>query len=170
MSHSTRGTEDDFDIIEHIPTLRGFAWALTRRHEDVDDLVQETLTKAIAKSHLYRRGTNLRAWLVTIMRNTFYNDVAKRSRERTGQVDCVSSRPSTKPTQEWSLRGKEMQRVIAEMPAHYREILIFVVMLGGTYEDATEVFGIAMGTVKSRVARARAIVLEELGEDRLENI
>lgn len=163
MSHDRRESGDDSDFIQFIPALRAFAWGLTRRHEDVDDLVQETLTKAISKVHLYRRGTNLRAWLLTNMRNTFYDSVDRRRRESTGLGECSSSAPSTPATQQWHLCGKELKRVLAKVTEKYREILIFVVMLGGSYDEATEVFGIAMGTVKSRVARARAIVVEEFG-------
>lgn len=154
---------DDFDVVEYIPALRGYAWSLTRRQMDVDDLVQETLVKAIANAHQYRRGTNLRAWLMRIMRNTFYNAVAK-AKERTGEKDCASSSLSTPATQEWSLTGKEVMTAVMELPTHYREMLILVVMLGETYEDAAKVCGVAIGTVKSRVNRARQMVQDRLAD------
>ncbi len=153
------------DVIRFIPALRAYAWSLTRRQQDVDDLVQETLTKAIANIDRFQRGTNLRAWLMTIMRNSFYNDVTKRKREQTGGADCVSARAWVAGTQEWTIRGSEIMRAVSALPAHYRQTLILVVMLGESYETTADICGIAIGTVKSRVNRARAMVLEQLGED-----
>lgn len=150
------------DIVELIPSLRAYAWALTKRHEEVDDLVQETLLKAIAKIDRYEPGTNLRAWLVTIMRNTFLNNIAKSKRSRIGKDDCISTTLAVPATQEWSVRGGEMMRAVERLPLHYREMLIFVVMLGESYEAAAQVFGVRMGTVKSRVNRARAMVVADL--------
>lgn len=150
------------DIVEFIPSLRAYAWMLSRRHEDVDDLVQETLVKAIAKIDSFEPGTNLRAWLVTIMHNTFLNNIAKSKRSRTGKEDCISTSLSVPPTQEWSVRGNEMMRAVQRLPLHYREVLILVVMLGESYETAAQVFGVRMGTVKSRVNRARAMVAADL--------
>ncbi|MDF0601570.1 sigma-70 family RNA polymerase sigma factor [Psychromarinibacter sp. C21-152] len=150
------------DIVDLIPALRAYAWALTRRHEDVDDLVQDTLLKAIAKIDSYQPGTNLRAWLITIMRNTFRNDIARSKRSRTGEEDCVSTTLTTPATQEWTVRGGEMMQAVARLPLHYREMLITVVMLGESYESAAEIFGVRIGTVKSRVNRARAMVAEDL--------
>ncbi|KZY33838.1 RNA polymerase subunit sigma [Roseovarius sp. HI0049] len=150
------------DIIKLIPSLRAYAWVLTRRHEDVDDLVQETLLKAIAKVDSFQSGTNLRAWLVTIMRNTFLNNIAKTRRSCTGDEDCISTTLSTPATQEWSVRGSEMMRAVAQLPLHYREMLILVVLLGESYESAGEILGVRMGTVKSRVNRARSMVIDDL--------
>ncbi|WGT49631.1 sigma-70 family RNA polymerase sigma factor [Thioclava nitratireducens] len=150
------------DIIELIPALRSYAWALTKRREDVDDLVQETLVKAIDKVDSFQSGTNLRAWLMTIMRNTFLNNIAKSKRSTTGKKDCVSTTLSTPATQDWSVRGGELMRAVERLPRHYREVLIVVVMLGESYQDAANLFGIEMGTVKSRANRARAMVVEDL--------
>jgi len=156
--------EKSDDVTTYIPALRAFAWTLCRRHQDVDDLVQETLVKAVANLHRYERGTNLRAWMFTIMRNTHYTAAAKAARERPGAEDCVSSQASAPATQEWHVRGNEVWDAICRLPDHYREMLILVVMLGETYESAAEICGVAMGTVKSRVSRARAMVMADLGE------
>lgn len=166
--------EDDrksvsLDAVGLIPSLRAYAWVLTRSRQDVDDLVQETLTKAIANAHRFRAGTNLRAWLITIMRNTFLNQVAKRSRERTGAEDCASRMVSVPATQEWRMRGNEIIDAIMALPRYYREVLILVVVMGESYQSAAEICGITMGTVKSRVNRARSLVLERLGETRFED-
>lgn len=152
------------EMIVLIPALRAYAWILTRRDQDVDDLVQETLLKAIAKIDSFEPGTNLRAWLITIMRNTFLNNIARSKRMRTGDEDCVSTSLSTPATQEWSVRGSEMMSAVAALPRHYREMLIYVVMIGESYESAAETFGVRIGTVKSRVNRARAMVAEQLQE------
>ena len=127
----------------------------------------ETLLKAIRHKDKFQRGTNLRAWLFTIMRNTFFNKRAKRRRERPGKADCVSDTPWTAPTQEWSVRGSEVLDAVNRLPLHYREIFILVVMLGESYETSAEICQIAMGTVKSRVNRARAMVIEDLGDEEL---
>ncbi|NDW59937.1 sigma-70 family RNA polymerase sigma factor [Yangia sp. PrR004] len=153
------------DVVHFIPALRAYAWSLTRERQDVDDLVQETLMKAVANIDRFQTGTNLRAWLMTIMRNSFYNNVVKRSRERTGGEDCVSAMAWVNGTQEWSIRGTEVTRAIQKLPAHYRETLILVVMLGESYETSAKICGVKIGTIKSRVNRARTMVLELLGEE-----
>jgi RNA polymerase sigma factor (sigma-70 family) len=150
------------DIVTLIPALRAFAWSLTRRHEDADDLVQETLTKAIANIDRFQPGTNLRAWLMTIMRNTFYNQARKAARERTGSADCVSGTVSVQPTQEWRVQENEVMAAVMRLPEHYREMLILVVMVGESYESAAKICGVALGTVKSRVNRARSMVSAEI--------
>jgi RNA polymerase sigma factor (sigma-70 family) len=154
-------------VTEFIPALRAFAWILCRRHQDVDDLVQETLVKAIASFGQYKSGTNLRAWLFTIMRNTFYTMANKAVRERPGLADCISELPTAPATQEWAIRGDEVWTIVKEMPEHYREALILVVMLGETYETTARICDISIGTVKSRVNRARAIVIDHLGDDKI---
>jgi RNA polymerase sigma factor (sigma-70 family) len=154
------------EILDLIPALRAYAWSLTRSQQDVDDLVQETLTKAIANVHRFEPGTNLRAWLVTIMRNSFYKEILKRNRERTGGADCVSGSVVAPATQEWSLRGSEALKAIEALPVHYREALVLVVMLGEPYETAARICDVTLGTVKSRVNRARSLVVRQLGEER----
>lgn len=150
------------DIVEMIPALRAYAWVLTRRHEDVDDLVQDTLVKAIDKFDQYQSGTNLRAWLMTIMRNTFLNDTKRSARMQTGTETCIADSISVPATQEWTLRGHEMMDKVAELPDHYRETLILVVMLGESYETAARICDVEVGTVKSRVNRARRMLMEAL--------
>ena len=150
------------DIVDLIPALRSYAWALTRRHEDVDDLVQDTLLKAIDKIDRFRPGTNLRAWLMTIMRNTFLNNVARNKRSETGRQDCVSTTLSTQPTQDWWVYGGELMQAVGRLPRHYRETLIVVIMLGESYDTAADLFGVRIGTIKSRVNRARNMVIADL--------
>lgn len=160
-------TLDPDTTIEWIPALRAFARSLTRNAAEADDLVQETLLKAIRYKNRFKRGTNLRAWLFTIMRNTFYNTRVKTTRERPGEADCVADQPWTEATQEWSIRGNEVMAAVHRLPVHYREVFILVVMLGESYERSSEICEIAMGTVKSRVNRARAMIIDDLGDREL---
>jgi len=153
------------DILQHLPALRGYARSLCRNSQDPDDLVQETLLRAIEFSHSYRPGTNLRAWLFTIMRSRFYNNWRRLGRERTGDADCVSALPCSQPGQEWHLRRKEMLAALDAMPIHYREALILVAILGESYITTAGILGCDVGTVKSRVSRARGRLRNILDPD-----
>lgn len=155
------------DVIDLIPALRAYARSLTRNQADADDLVQETLLKALSNVDKFQAGTRLRAWLFTILRNTFFTKVRISAREKTGAEDCVSGEMSVAPSQEWAIRGRELMAAIDRLPTHYREILILVVMLGESYEDAARICNCAVGTVKSRVSRARQLVMDELGGEAL---
>ncbi|QCP85665.1 sigma-70 family RNA polymerase sigma factor [Cereibacter sphaeroides] len=150
------------DVVDLIPALRAYARSLSRNQSDADDLVQETLLKAIANVDKFQPGTRLRAWLFTILRNTFYTRIRVSARERTGAADCVSGEMSVQPSQEWTVRGRELMAAIDRLPPHYREILILVVMLGESYEEAARICDCAIGTVKSRVSRARQLVMNDL--------
>lgn len=152
------------DVVSLIPPLRAYARALTRNSVDADDLVQETLCKALANLHRFQPGTHLRAWLFTIMRNTFYTRAGQARREVTGGADCISGTLVSQPTQEWSVRGKELMAAVSRLPVHYRETLVLVVMLGESYETAASIFGCTVGTIKSRVNRARGMVRQDLGD------
>lgn len=152
------------EVVTFIPSLRAFARSLCYNAADADDLVQETLMRAIQHFDKFSPGTNLRAWLFTIMRNRFYTNAVKRARERTGDTDCVSGELSTPATQEWSLRGKELEQAIAKLPVHYREALVLVVVLGTNYIEAAQILNCEIGTIKSRINRARTLLREVLGE------
>lgn len=154
----------DEEIVQLIPALRAFARTFCRDTNDADDLVQETLTKGLASIHQFEPGTSMKSWLFTIMRNTFYTRIKIAVREAPAAADCASSRPATDPTQEWSARGKEIAAAIQRLPTQQREVLMLVGVLGVSYEDAADICGCAMGTVKSRLNRARLKLLEELGE------
>lgn len=152
------------DLVDLIPHLRGYAHALTRDPADADDLVQETLLKALASIDSYTPGTKLRAWLFTIMRNTFFTAAKKRRREQPGAEDCASRLAVAPPSQETHLLGSQLLAAINRLPDHYREALVLVVVLGESYESAASIAGCAMGTIKSRVNRARRMVIDALGE------
>lgn len=156
------------DLLDYIQPLRAYARALCRNSTEADDLMQETLMRAINKAHQYHPGTSMKAWLFTIMRNRFYTNCRVAARERTGAVDCVSSTLSSPPTQEWHLKAQEMRRALCQLPAHYREAIVLVGMIGESYTDTAKILGIDIGTVKSRVSRARGMLrdlLDPLDED-----
>lgn len=151
-------------IAELIPAMRAFARTFYRNKDDADDLVQDTLLKGLAKAHLFTPGTNLKSWLFTIMRNTFYTRILKETREAPGAADCVSSRPKLDATQEWSMRGREIYSALQKLPETQREVIVLVAVFGISYEEAAQICNCAMGTVKSRLNRARVRLLAELGE------
>lgn len=150
------------DILIYIPALRAYARALCKSAPDGDDLVQETLLRGIEKSHLYQPGTNMRAWLFTIMRNHFISHCRKAWRERTGPADCASSLPKVEPDQEWHLQVTELRAALEALPLHYREAIVLVGVLGESYIDAAEIMKCDVGTIKSRVNRARAMLRKAL--------
>ncbi|MFT3972777.1 MAG: sigma-70 family RNA polymerase sigma factor [Amaricoccus sp.] len=151
------------EVVELIPALRAFARTFCRSHADADDLVQETLTKAIANLHRFEPGTRLKSWLFTIMRNTFLTSVAKSRRETTGiEIEDVGS--GREAPQEWSAQVREVRAAIGRLPQAQREVLVLVGMLGVSYEEAARICDCAVGTVKSRLSRARVALLAELGE------
>ncbi|MCJ8140373.1 sigma-70 family RNA polymerase sigma factor [Falsirhodobacter halotolerans] len=155
------------DVLDLVPALRAYARALCKNAADADDLVQDTLVKALGNIDKFEAGSRLRAWLFTIMRNSFYTSVKIRTRETTAGEDCISATPTIDATQEWYVRGQELMAAVDRLPAHYREMLILVVMLGESYEVAASICDCAVGTVKSRVNRARQMVIEDLGVDAL---
>ena len=163
-SQANRTLSDE--IVGFIPALRIYARSLCRNSTDADDLVQETLARAIANVHRFQRGTNLRAWLFTIMRNRFYSDWAKRSRERTGDKDCVSDIPSApENAQMWYLEVRELAKAIDDLPVQFRETIILVAALGESYMDAAEMLNCDIGTIKSRVNRARNLLRQNLARE-----
>jgi RNA polymerase sigma-70 factor (ECF subfamily) len=156
-------------VIALLPQLRAFAWSLSRNTADADDLVQDTLIKAWTHKDKFQdtveAGANLRAWLFTILRNTYYTSVSKRRREVADEDGKHAARLSAAPTQEWSVAMKAMQAALQRLPPEHREALILVGAAGLTYEEAAEICGCALGTIKSRVNRARARLLRIMEAD-----
>ena len=150
------------DVIELVPKLRTYARALTRHREDADDLIQETLTKALRYHDKFVAGTQLKAWLFTIMRNTHFTAVKKSTRERPGSVDCVAGSVAVQPVHDTNIAYNETLEAIYRLPVKYREMLILVVIMEESYENAAILSNCAVGTVKSRVNRARSMVLAQL--------
>lgn len=161
---------DKISIVDLIPALRAFARTFCRVPDDADDLVQETLTKGLANIDKFEPGTRMKSWLFTIMRNTYYTRAKAAAREAPGLLDCASLRPISEATQEWSIQSKEVHRAIQKLPEHQREVLMLIGVLGVSYEEAADICGCAVGTVKSRLNRARVSVLEFLGERSLQTL
>jgi RNA polymerase sigma-70 factor, ECF subfamily len=147
-------------VVQLIPALRAFACSLSHNASDADDLVQDTLIKAWTNRDKFEPGTNLRAWLFTILRNTYYTAAVRRRREVRDETGKYAATLSTGPTQDWSLAIRALQAALAQLPDEHREALILVGAAGLTYEEAAEVCGCALGTIKSRVNRARARLLK----------
>lgn len=153
------------DVLALVPALRAYARGLTRNRIDADDLVQETLVKAIANIDRFQPGTRLRAWLFTIMRNTFYNNAHRARREVTGIADCVSGEVQVAPDQEGRIYFKQVMAAVENLPVQYREMVVLVLILGERYEDAAVLCSCAVGTVKSRVSRGRMMIMAALEEN-----
>lgn len=153
------------DVVTLIPALRAFASSFCKDPEDADDLVQETLIKAITNLDRFEEGTRLKSWLFTIMRNTFCTRFRKRKRETVGLEQDVLDLLPAEATQELTSRTVDVRQALMRLPQKQREIIVLVVMLGESYEMAAEISGCAVGTVKSRLNRARQRLFHELGED-----
>ena len=148
------------EVVGLIPALRAFAWSLSHNGSDADDLVQDTLIKAWTNREKFEPGTNLRAWLFTILRNTYYTTVLRRRREVRDEMGEYASTLKTPATQDWSIAMGALQAALQKLPAEHREALILVGAAGLSYEEVAEICGCALGTIKSRVNRARARLLK----------
>jgi len=144
------------DLVAAIPMLRGFARSLSGNRDRADDLVQETLAKAISNRDKYRQGTNLHAWLVTILRNQYYSEGRRRWREISDAEGTHAAKLTATPGHDSQLEMREFLAAMQVLPPDQREALILVGASGLSYEAAAEVLGTRIGTVKSRVSRARA--------------
>ena len=152
-------------VVSLIPALRAFAWSISRNGSDADDLVQDTLIKAWTNRDKFEDGTNLRAWLFTILRNTYYTNVVRRRREVRDE-DGVHAASLTSPaSQDWSVAMTALEAALKRLPDEHREALILVGGAGLTYEEAAEICGCALGTIKSRVNRARGRLLKLMEAD-----
>jgi RNA polymerase sigma-70 factor (ECF subfamily) len=143
-------------VVEVIPQLRRYALALTKDRSAADDLAQDVLLRAIERQGQFAQGTNLRAWLFTIMHNMFVDQV-RRSRPFRSSVpldECRLSLASSAAQEPW-IELKELARAVDRLPLEQKATLLLVGLEGLTYEEAATVTGVAVGTVKSRVSRAR---------------
>lgn len=151
------------ELVSHVPALRAFARSLANDASHADDLVQETVLKAWSNLRSYTAGTNMRAWLFTILRNTFYSEFRKFRREVEDIDGKFAAQVPDRATQDGVMDMRDFERVFAQLPADQREALTLVGASGLTYEEAAAVCGCAVGTVKSRVNRARARLSDLLG-------
>jgi RNA polymerase sigma-70 factor (ECF subfamily) len=149
------------DILAAVPSLRAFAISLSGNADRADDLVQETLLRALANIDSFQPGSNLPAWLFTILRNLFRSDYRKRRREVEDAEGNYAKTLKTQPSQNAHLEFEEFRTALDKLPQDQREALILVGASGFSYEDAASICGCAVGTIKSRVARGR-VALEQL--------
>ncbi|MDN2565396.1 sigma-70 family RNA polymerase sigma factor [Aquibium sp. A9E412] len=150
-------------LLEAIPSLRAFAVSLVKSSDRADDLVQETLVKAWDKQKSFQPGTNLKAWLFTILRNEFYSQMRKRGREVQDSDGVMTARLAIHPNQDSSLDLDDFKRALATLPEDQREAIVLIGASGFSYEEAAEICDCAVGTIKSRVSRARSRLQEILG-------
>jgi RNA polymerase sigma-70 factor (ECF subfamily) len=146
------------------PALGSFARRLAQNEADAEDLVQETILRALAARDHFDPGTNLKAWLFTILRNGFNTRWRKSQREVLPGTEALEASAVTPSTQADRLWAREvMARMLDDLTPPHREVLILVPVLGLAYEEAAEVCGCSVGTVKSRLNRARAALAELVG-------
>src|SRR5712672_4007682 len=145
-----------------VPSLRAFAISLSGNVDRADDLVQETLLRAWANLNSFEPGTNMSAWLFTILRNLFRSEYRKRRREVADSEGTYAETLKTQPEQTSRVEFEEFRAALAKLPADQREALVLVGASGFSYEEAAQICGSAVGTIKSRVNRARTRLAELL--------
>ncbi len=158
------------DLLKAIPHLRAFAISLTGSLDQADDLVQEALVRALAHIDRFEPGTSMQAWLFTILRNQFHTSFRKGRREIPDPDGIMAGMLSSLPEQEGHLDFADMQAALAQLSVKHREVLLLVGAEGLSYEEAAKIVGTNVGTVKSRMSRARERLAELLyitGEDDL---
>ncbi len=143
-----------------VPSLRAFAISLCGNVDRADDLVQETLLRAWANINSFEPGTNMSAWLFTILRNLFRSEYRKRRREVADGEGSYAESLKTQPEQASRVEFEEFRTALNKLPADQREALILVGASGFSYEEAAGICGCAVGTIKSRVNRARTRLAE----------
>jgi RNA polymerase sigma-70 factor, ECF subfamily len=150
------------DMVALVPQLHTFARSLCRDGVRADDLVQEALMRAINNIQRFKPGTNLKAWLFTIVRNEHYSQLRRGKFEARGMDVELLPEPSVPPDHDGKLELRDLNRALASLSPGQRTALILVSVSGFSYEQAAEICGCAVGTIKSRVARARETLLELL--------
>jgi RNA polymerase sigma-70 factor (ECF subfamily) len=150
------------DLLSVIPNLRAFAVSLCGNIDRADDLVQETLVKAWSNIGSFVEGTNLRAWLFTILRNIYYSEYRKRRREVADPDGTFAAKLATAPAQSGHMDLLDFRAALQQLPGDQREALILIGASGLSYEEAAGICGSAIGTMKSRVNRARSRLAEML--------
>jgi len=151
------------DILASVPSLRAFAISLSGNGDRADDLVQETLLRALANIDSFQPGTNMSAWLFTILRNHFRSEYRKRRREVEDGEGHYADTLKSQPDQIGQVEFREFREALAQLPSDQREALVLVGASGFSYEEAAHICDCAVGTIKSRVNRARTRLAELMG-------
>ena len=170
MSHTDRAvplktSTETFrtQLVALVPNLRAFAMSLLGNRDRADDLTQETILKAWSHMDSFEEGTNLQAWLFTIMRNTFISQCRREVREVPDPDGLKAQAQTCPPEQEGYVDLQDLHRALTQVPPEQREALILVAGAGFSYEEAAAIVGCPVGTVKSRVNRGRLKLAELLG-------
>ncbi|HEU0070212.1 MAG TPA: sigma-70 family RNA polymerase sigma factor [Alphaproteobacteria bacterium] len=148
------------ELIEQLPYLRRMARALTKNRADADDLAQNCLERAIVYQHQFETGTNLRGWLLKIMHNLFIDSMrrAKRSRENSDTAQTYLSGHYTPSNQEHAIEIAELQEAMAQLPPEQYTTLVLITLEDMSYEEAARITNVPIGTIRSRLSRARASI------------
>ena len=149
-------------LLALLPNLRAFGISLCGSADLAHDLVQDTLVKAWDNIGSFQEGTNLRAWLFTILRNTYFSHYRKRRREFEDRDGSRAMELAVLPTQQAHIDLQDFRRALDLLPPEQREALVLVGAAGFSYEDAASISGCAVGTIKSRVNRARVRLVQLL--------
>jgi RNA polymerase sigma-70 factor (ECF subfamily) len=156
-------------MLAAVPRLRAFAISLTGNVDSADDLVQEALTRGLSNLDRFQVGTNMQAWLFTILRNLFHSEYRRRKREVEDVDGAHAERVAVLPDQVSHLEFEDMRTALKKLPIEQREALLLVGAEGLSYEEAAQICGTHLGTIKSRINRARTRLAEllsiEAGED-----
>ncbi|TNC48613.1 sigma-70 family RNA polymerase sigma factor [Rubellimicrobium rubrum] len=154
------------DVLALRPALAAFARRLTRQECEAEDLVQDTVLRALVAQHCFTAGTNLKAWLFTIMRNSFNTRWRRSQREVLTGPELIELAMTTPATQEGTLWARQViEQLLHHLSPAHREILILVPVQGVSYEDAARLCNCSVGTVKSRLNRARAALVALTGAE-----
>jgi len=152
-------------IANEIPALRRYAYLLLHNKDGIDDLVQDTLERALMKSDAWRAEGKVRSWLYRIQYSIFVNQYRKRVKQGNMLADIEGAEVSVLPKQDIELEYKHVAQVIGRLSEKYRNVLLLVAVEGASYEEVSEIMGIPLGTVKSRLARARDELRVEMSKD-----
>jgi RNA polymerase sigma-70 factor (ECF subfamily) len=165
MFYDHKGANLHDEMVMLLPALRTFSRGFHRDPDNADDLVQETLQKALGALHSFRPGTSLKNWMFTIMRNSFNTSYRRRRREPTGiKADVAGTVVGLPPNQEWSIRGRELEVALHALAPEFRETIMLICVSGISYEEASEICGCPVGTIKSRLNRGKEHLLRSLGD------
>ena len=168
-SDAARISAEGLDLELHLASLRRYARSLLGTRADADDLVQDCLERAISKADRFQPGTNLRAWLFRIMHNLYIDKVrSQESRIERCAIEDVERVLSYPADQHITVEVRNVLEAVDELPPDQRSVLMMVALEGMKYVEVAEILGVPLGTVMSRLTRAREAVRAKLGEGRKE--
>ncbi|WP_063776738.1 sigma-70 family RNA polymerase sigma factor [Microvirga massiliensis] len=162
-------------LLKTIPHLRAFAISLAGNADQADDLVQEAIVRGLGSLHKFETGTNFPAWLFAILRNQFHSAMRRKRREVEDPEGMMAGMLATLPEQHGNLELEDLKTALAQLSLEQREVLLLIGAEGWSYEETAQICGVKIGTIKSRVNRARARLAsllelqdeEDLGPDRV---